>query len=382
MSEFDIKIKYYYCELQNKLKDTRDNRGKKHDLSVVILLFMYAIIRSSGFLNYLKIHRQMMRDAAFIQKKLGLEKKECISYTQLKRILSTIDYQEFNEINNNVFGKTIKEEGRKWESIDGKELRGTINKIIGKKRSENLIQQVSHEDKENEVIGFYNGSKESEKTVVKSFFNERSNLSTEAFSLDALHTDTSLLETINKKSGTYLVQIKANQKKLLEESEHTHQNLCSKHQFSSIEKGHGRLEKRNAYLYNFNIECLDDRWKNTGIQTLIAIKRERTILKISKKSEEIVYFISNLKLSKVVGLELFNAVRNHWKIEADHYVRDVTLGEDKIQCLKENIPRVMAVAIGTVLNLLRRKNKKNNIRELRENLVRNRRLANQCFCAK
>lgn len=72
MSEFDIKINNYYCELQNKLKDTRDNRGKKHNLSFVILLFMYAIIRSSGSINYLKIHRQMKRDLSSIQKKLGL----------------------------------------------------------------------------------------------------------------------------------------------------------------------------------------------------------------------------------------------------------------------------------------------------------------------
>ena len=168
---------------------------------------------------------------------------------------------------------------------------------------------------------------------------------------------------------------------MLEECEHTHQNLVEKYQFSSIEKGHGRLEKRNGYLYNFNVECLDNRWEQSGIQTLIAVKRERTTLKINKKSDEIVYFISNLNLNQTNGNELFNAVRNHWTVESDHYVRDVTLGEDKIQCLKENIPRVMAVAIGTVLNLLRRKNTKNNIRELRENLVRNKRFANQCFCA-
>ncbi len=381
MSKFDIKINYYYCELQNRLKDTRDNRGKKHDLSLVILLFMYAIIRTSGFINYLKIHRQMKRDFPFIQKKIGLEAKKCISYTQLKRVMSIIDYEEFNQINNIVFEKEVKKEGRKWKSIDGKELRGTIDKIAGKKRSENLIQQVSHSNKENKVIGFYNGSKESEKTVVKTFVEECPDFTEEAFTLDALHTDVSLLESINKKNGVYLVQVKGNQKKLLEECEHTHKNLVAKHELSSIDKGHGRLEKRKGFLYNFNVECLDDRWEKSGIQTLIVVNRERTILKTDKKSDEIVYFISNLNLSQTTGKELFNAVRNHWKVEADHYVRDVTLGEDKIQCLKENIPRVMAVAIGTVLNLFRRKNTKNNITELREDLVRNRRLANQCFCA-
>jgi len=380
MSNFDTRIEYYYTELENKLKDPRDNRGKRHNLAVVFLLFMYAIIRSSGYLNYYKIYRQMKRDVEFIQNKLGLEQKQCISYAQLRRILSMIDYQEFNEINDRVFGKTIKKKGREWKSIDGKELRGTIDKIAGKKRGENLVQQVFHADKENKVIGFYNGSKESEKTTVKQFFGENTDFAGEAFTLDALHTDTSLLETINEKNGTYLVQVKGNQKKLLMNCEHTHKDLEAKHQFSSLDKGHGRLEIRNAHLYDFNVDGLDDRWKNSGIQSLISIERERTILKTGKISNETVYFISNLSLNPIIGEELFNAVRNHWKVEADHYVRDVTLGEDKIQCLKKNLPRVMAIAIGTILNLLRRKNKNNNMRELREDLVRNRRLANQCFC--
>ena len=40
MSEFDIKINYYYSELETKLQDNRDNRGKKHNLGVVLLLFV------------------------------------------------------------------------------------------------------------------------------------------------------------------------------------------------------------------------------------------------------------------------------------------------------------------------------------------------------
>jgi len=382
MSKFDNEINDYYTELKTKLEDHRDNRGKRHVLALVLLLFMYSVLRSCGALNYSMIHRQMKRDSDYIKKKLRLKQKTDISYTQLKRILALIDYEKFNAINNMFFGKIVKNEGRNWKSIDGKELRGTIDKVVGEKRSENLVQQVSHESKENTVIGFYNGSKESEKTIVKNYFEEHTDLTCEAFTLDALHTNTSLLESINTLKGIYLMQVKGNQKILLEECEQVHQNLEGKHQFSSIDKGHGRLENRNGSLYDLNVDCLDDRWKNTGIETLIVVERDRIILKTDKKSSETVYFISNLKLNPSTGEELFNAVRNHWRVEADHYVRDVTLGEDKIQCLKKNIPRVMAIVIGTVLNLLRRKNIKNNLRELRENLTRNRFLTNQCFCGK
>ena len=382
MSEFDNKINDYYSELKTELYDSRDNRGKKHDLALVVLLFMYALLRTSNSLNYSMIHREMCREAHYTQRKLGLPTLKCISYTQFKRLLLFINYKKFNLINIEFFGKTIEKDDRKWKSIDGKELRGTIDKISGQKRSENLIQIVSHQTKENTVIDFYNGSKESEKTVVKNFFKEQTNLIGEAYTLDALHTDAPLLSDINQQQGVYLVQVKGNQKNLLEDCAHLHQNQEEKYKFSSLDKGHGRLEKREGFLFPINIESLDDRWKDTGIQILIAVQRERTILKTNKTSNETVYFISNLSLNPQTGEELFKAVRNHWSVEADHYIRDVTFGEDKIACLQKNTPRVMAIAIGTILNLLRRKNTSNNLREVRENLSKNRRLANQCFSGK
>lgn len=342
---------------------------------------MYSILRSSDHLNYLKIHREMKREFRYIKHHLNLNMKKCISYSQLKRLLQKIDFEEFNSLNNEFFDKQIVKENRYWKSIDGKELRGTIDKLLGQKRSENLVQQVKHKDKESMVMGFYNGSKESEKTMVQSYFEKKKDLTNEAFTLDALHTNTSLLETINQKRGIYLVQVKKNQKHLLEECKHLHENVISKHKYATIEKGHGRLEIRKAYLYPMNIENLDFKWNNTNIQTLITIERERIILKNGQHSNETVFFISNLKLDKTRGKELFTACRNHWIIEADNYVRDVNFGEDKIHCLIKKIPRIIAIALSTILNILRRKNKKNNLRELRENMAKNRKVANQCFCS-
>lgn len=343
---------------------------------------MYAILRSSDALNYLKIHRKMKREYRYLEQKLDIKVTKCISYTQFKRILQQVDYQEYNSTNNDFFGKTVIEEDRCWKSIDGKELRGTIDKLAGEKRSENLVQQVSHESKESEVLGFYNGSKESEKTIVKAHFDQEENLNNEAFTLDALHTSAPLLETIDKKGGVYLTQVKDNQKHLKTECQHLHQNLLAKHQYSKTEKGHGRLEVRTGFTYAMNTESLNPRWEKSNIQTLIAIERDRTVLKSGEHSNETAYFITNLTLTEATGNELFTACRNHWGIESDNYVRDVNFGEDKIHCLLENIPRVMAVALGSVLNLLRRKNKRNNLRELREDVAQNRKRANACFCGK
>ncbi len=366
MNESDINIKNYFNELQIKLQDFRDNRGKKHNLAFVILSFFIAILSSSDKLNYLKIHRKMKQNNDFIKNITLLNAESSISYAQLKRILSKIDYQNFNSINETFFNKKIETDGLLWQSIDGKELRGTIDKAIGEKRNENIIQIVSHQSKQSQLLGFYNGAKESEKTLVKKYFETETDLTGKAFSFDALHTSSDLLTEISNKNGVYLAQIKDNQKFLLEECKHLHNNIQSKVKNSTIEKGHGRIEIRDAFLYNLNVESLDKRWANSNIQTLIVIERNTLVTKTKKESKETAFFVSNKKLDEQSGLELFKAARNHWVVESDNYIRDVNFGEDEIICFNSNTSRMMAICISSALNQLRKMNINNNIKALRE----------------
>ena len=80
-------------------------------------------------------------------------------------------------------------------------------------------------------------------------------------------------------------------------------------------------------------------------------------------------FISNQKLDKNSAQGLVNAVRNHWAVESDNNTRGTNFGEDQIVNFDSNSARVMAVGISWALNLLRKNNENNNIRELRENIA-------------
>jgi len=379
MDESGNEVKNFYMELQKKISDSRDNRGKRHILVFVIFSFFIAILRSPGKLNYSLIQRNMVRDHVYFQNILLEVKVLPISYSQLKRILKIIDYEEFNLITQKYFNKQIIQDNLLWSAIDGKELRGTIDKAAGEKRSENIVQQVSHQNKESQLIGFYNGSKESEKTIVQNHFETEKDLQGKAYSFDALHTSTNLLDSIEQKNGIYLAQVKENQKFLLEECEHIHNNLESIYPVSTSEKGHGRIEQRQGFLYTLNVECLNKRWEKSNIQTLLVIERNRLVTKTEVETNETAFFVSNEKLTKETGLELFNAARRHWTIETDNNIRDVNFGEDEIRCFNKNTSRMMAVSISLALNLLRRRNINNNIRILREELSCNINLLNSYF---
>jgi predicted transposase YbfD/YdcC len=320
----------------------------------------------------------MVREHAQLVAETGYESKKPISDAQLRRVLASLDYSLYNRVNETYFGKSVCSSDSFWQAVDGKELRGSIDKVKGEKRGENVVRAVSHQGLQSQIVGFYQGSKESEKTVVKKYFDKQTDLGGR-YTLDALHCYPTLLETIAEKGGTYLVQVKSNQKKLLEECEYLAQQLPCKQSFQSIDKAHGRLEQRQASVYELNVECLEPRWHKTAIQTLVVIDRQRLRLKDGGESEERACFITNQALTGQAGADLFEAVRRHWSVETDNHVRDVTLGEDYIICREANRMRSLASILNTGLNLMRRHNTDNNFVALREEFNFDRRKAINCL---
>ena len=338
-----------------------------------------AVLRTTGHLDLSCIHRRMVKEHDLMVKDTAYKALRCISYVQLGRVLDSIDYEAFNKLNDAYFEVNLEQIADDWYAVDGKELRGNIDGVSGEKRGENIVKSVSHEDFSSQVIGFYHGAKDSEKTVIQDYFTRQESIES-AYSFDALHTCPQLLESIDSKGGIYLAQVKNNQKLLLEECIHMVQYSPFDYDFEQIEKAHGRIEIRRTAIYPLDVDYLDERWKNSGIQTLIAVHRQRTSVKNSKFSQEVACLVSNkIASNELIGLELFAGVRNHWSVESDNYVKDVTMGEDYIRCKYSHRIRVIASVFNLALNLTRKKNITNNIRVVREDFNFDRQKAKDCL---
>ena len=102
-----------------------------------------------------------------------------------------------------------------------------------------------------------------------------------------------------------------------------------------------------------------------GAKTAVKINRSREIK--GKVSQETVYVLSSLELSKVSIKTMANYIRNHWFIENKlHYVRDVTMGEDLCRIRKGNGSQLFASLRNIVLNLFRLNNVENIAAEIRK----------------
>jgi predicted transposase YbfD/YdcC len=91
-----------------------------------------------------------------------------------------------------------------------------------------------------------------------------------------------------------------------------------------------------------------------GARQIIRRTTIRLEVKTGKQREETVYGITSLPRETVGGAEIETLWRGHWTIEnRKHYVRDVTMGEDRNQMYTGRAPRVMATLRSGLIDLWR-----------------------------
>ena len=81
---------------------------------------------------------------------------------------------------------------------------------------------------------------------------------------------------------------------------------------------------------------------------------ERTTRRQGRTTVEVQYAISSLSREKADAASLLTHWRGHWGIENRlHWVRDVSLGEDKCQVKKGHAPQNLAAFRNAAISLLR-----------------------------
>jgi len=307
--------------------DLRDNRGKRHDLAVVLVGVTLAVLSNrDGSLS--SIQRHLKNHYEKLVTVLGVEKKQPVSRSQLPLILEKVAFEVFDKLLFANFGIKLSETQRKWFAMDGKELRGSIEK--GFKRGEAIVQAVAHENCRVAAQDYYAGEKESEVPIVRKLL-EKGGLGSQKISLDALHCKPLTLAIINESRGKYLVGLKDNQKQLKKQITRAMENQSFLFKIEMQEKSHGRIEVRKYEFYDLLEMAKDARWKTCQIKTAIKVRRQRVELKSGKNSSEESYYLTN----EVEHYEeLAQAVRQHWRVETNNHIRDVSLKEDRMRSKK------------------------------------------------
>lgn len=309
--------------------DLRDNRGKRHDLAVVLVGVMLALLSNRDG-NLSSIQRYLQNHYERLVEVLGVEQKKAVSRSQLPIILAQVSVGAFNRLLFENYGIQLNEQEQQWFAVDGKELRGSIAK--GDKRGEAIVQAVSHSSLQVAAQTFYAGEKESEVPSVRELL-QTTGLASEKISFDALHCKPKTLELLTKSGGKYVVGLKDNQKELKKQIGEAMENQSCLMSVKTVEKGHGRIERRIYQFYDVLEMAKNERWEKCQIKTAILVKRQRIEIKPNKTSMKEAFYLSN-EVGKYE--ELAEAIRGHWQVETNNQIRDVSLKEDKMRSKKRD----------------------------------------------
>jgi len=335
-----------------KVSDPRVDRTKEHKLMDMIAIAICAVI--CGAEGWVDIELFGKSKLAWLKTFLELP-NGIPSHDTFGRVFSRIDAQEFQlafsewvwAVNDIVQGQII--------NIDGKQLRGSKDKILGKR----AIYMVSAWAEENElVLGQRKVDEKSNEITAIPELLKLLALSGCIVTIDAIGTQTNIAKTIVEAEADYVLSVKENQGHLFEDiSVLFAVDQAQNFKYASFEhaqitnKDHGRIEVRECWSTS-NPEYLNlirGRQDWMGLKSIAMVVSTRIIQ--GKETKRVRFYISSLPSQAERILEI---VRKHWSIENDlHWVLDVALNEDHSRVRKDQAPENFAVLRHIALNLLK-----------------------------
>jgi predicted transposase YbfD/YdcC len=347
-----------FTKALHRLSDPRDNRGERINLAFIVGAVVLAIM--AGRSKPSSIHRYIWNKAGWLRKVTKMPGARLISRAHLPRLLGLVPLDELNDIVEAHFGVCLEvSEDDEWVAIDSKTLRGTTS--ADNKQGERTLLAVTHTKRNILAQRPMSGPKSSEITAARELLRE-TGLEKGKVTLDALHMNPITTAQINLASGMYIIQVKDNQEELRKQCEQLAAENVSLGIITTVDKGHGRQETRKGAFFDMEKVEFAERWSDSGIRTLILIERQTVEIAQQKMSSEVSYYVSNQQVSpeqSSVQSELFTAIRRHWGVESENWIRDVTFNEDNVKTKSADQAHIMACLRTFVVKLFRKANLKN-----------------------
>jgi predicted transposase YbfD/YdcC len=285
------------------------------------------------------------------------------SHDTFERVFAALDTRAFQRCCFKWFAAVGKVLGFDHIAIDGKTLCGSGNSELRPlhvvtawaTKAHLTLSQVAVDKKSNEI------------TAIPKLL-ELLDLHGALVTIDAIGCQKEIAKKIVDGGGDYLLTVKANQEKLLEDIQATVEKaldgklqLGVVRQVTTRDEGHGRQEER-SYVVIENVEGLRDRKSWPKIKVVGMCCRERTVR--GETTTEVNYFIGSRRIGARMCAE---ALRGHWGIENNlHWQLDVSFGEDSSRIQERHAAENFGVLRKNALSLLKRNPAKKSIARKRK----------------
>lgn len=333
----------------SELEDPRERCCKHNFLEVVMIVILAVMCGMEGWSDivlFAKTREQWLKETLHMQLEGGIP-----SVSTFSRIISSIEPAKFQTcfINWTQSASSLLEGD--VIALDGKTNRGSKSKkrkpihIVSAWANRNGISlgQKAVDEKTNEITAI---PELLAMLVIKGCI----------ITIDAMGCQKAIAELVIEKEAEYVLGLKGNQKIFAQQvKDHltklfdspNRKDIDHDYYEAPVELGHGRIESRKCLAIPVvaSEKEFDSVHFWAGIKSVALIERTR-IDKVSQTTTtERECFISSLKAD---AKNILRCVREHWGIEAMHWVMDVSFGEDdsriRIDNASENISACRKIA--------------------------------------
>jgi predicted transposase YbfD/YdcC len=367
------------------VKDPRRKQGQRFSLTSILLLALAAIL--SNHLSELAIAQWGAGQSEEIKKALGFENGVTPHQTTIQRLFRRVSAEELEAAFRGIFLHSLNTDqehrGGCAVAIDGKAHRGRlkfeeensypVHAVSIVDHQTGIVLTQGHVEKpdvetkgKQQTKSKLTGEQEQEAKKQKSELAVASRLiqhidwKGKVLTGDALYCQRGLCSALRQAGGDYLFLVKGNQPQLLEDLRVLFAPLAPakragegvlrlpEQHAHTTEKAHGRVDLRRIRVSS-ELKGYSD-WP--GLEQVFEIRRCWHSKGVWK--EAVRYGVTSLPALDARPERVLKLKRGHWTIEnCLHYVKDVTLGEDKSTVHADNGPKILAALRNTVVSLLR-----------------------------
>jgi predicted transposase YbfD/YdcC len=356
-----------FFEHFGELKDTRQEGKVYHRLTDILFIVVSAILCGYDEWDDIYVWAREASTQAWLQKYIALA-NGMPSLSTITRGFALISPKEFSSRFTEWMAATLELPAKDVISVDGKTSKGSKNKSKEQKAL-HMVSALCHS--RGMIVGQTKTDEKSNEITAIPELLDQLMIKGCIVTIDAMGAQKKIVKKIvEQNEADYVINLKGNQETLHKEVEGYFEELEQSGELakiqkqtekdskigvhSTLEKGHGRIEKR-TYFYSTDLDWMVDAkrdWtKLTGIGKVV--REVEYVAEPTKKTVETAYYIGSV--DHVADFAM--AARNHWGVESMHWSLDVTFGDDRNQTKEAAAAQNLAIVKRMVFNVLKNETK-------------------------
>jgi len=336
-----------------RIEDPRDRRGRRHSLMVIFVLVQSAVV--SGAVGFAAIRHWIGAAPQELLAEIGARQSrrtgrfEAPHPDTVCRVLTQVDMVQVDAAYARARAAQLPDlyddaEELIGVTVDGKTQRGTAHDDqraqhrMGALLAEDAITlaQLDVDGKTNEINAF------------APLLDQIPDMTNMVVSADRMHTQRKHARYLHGRGAYFVLPVGDNQPTLFDRLDALDWKQVPVG-WCTYDEGHGRREVRTI-----QVRPAPARLNFPHVKQVLLLERHVFDLAWKPVSVEAVLGITSLSDLQAGPERIAGFVRGEWAIEnRDHYVRDVTLGEDRCRVRTGSMPSVLAVMRSYTIGALR-----------------------------